>query len=254
MKRILIFILIFTTGLVISSCTDNSTTEPTVPDTGNLMVSSTPAGAKILIDGTDSGFSTPHTFSSQDIGTYTVTLQLENYIDTSMNAVVVKDQDATVDIVLTPEYITYGPVTIWESLDPSTLDPSGLSLKFGKAISISSSKDSSAYNDVYYNSDGFLVMSAKERSSNNSKMTRETYFYVGNSNSLNDKVDSPVKGSTWSKSVDANERNYIFLYDADGHYSKLLIVEKNDPSSVTSTDGNIVVKWIYNKAKDNTLF
>jgi len=253
MKKILIFFLIFAASILISSCTDNSTTEPTVPDTGNLMVSSTPAGAKILIDGADSGFSTPHTFSSKDIGTYTVTLTLENYIDTSMNAVVVKDQDATVDILLTPEYITYGPVRIWESLDPSTLDPSGLSLKLGKAISISSSKDSSAYNDVYYDSDGFIVVSASERA-NNSKMTRETYFYVGKSNSLNDKVDSPVKGSTWTKSVDSNERNYIFLYDADGHYSKLLIVEKNDPSSVTSTDGNIVVKWIYNKAKDNILF
>lgn len=49
-------------------------------DVGALTVTSTPAGATILIDGEDSGEVTPHTFSAWPAGTHVVAVQLDNYV------------------------------------------------------------------------------------------------------------------------------------------------------------------------------
>ncbi|PID59449.1 MAG: hypothetical protein CR986_06140 [Ignavibacteriae bacterium] len=254
MKKIINLLLPLIFVIAIISCgDDNGTTDPILDEKGALQILSSPEGAKIYIDSVATGDVTPYTYGSKDVKEYKVKLTLDNYQDTTFTVSVLKGQTTTVNIKLTPEYVVYGPVKIWESLDPSTNHPSGLSLKLGKAYSIAQSKDSSAFNDIYYNSDGFLVVSADNRNNNN-KMTRETFFKVGSSTNLSDGVAASVKDQTWGKSIDANERNYIFLYDADGHYSKLIILEKNDPSSLTSKDGNLVVKWIYNKAENNTSF
>ena len=234
-----------------SSCSDSTSTEPVVPDTGNLIVSSTPAGAQIIIDGTNSGFSTPHTFSDQDAGTYTVTLQLENYADTSMNAVVVKDQDINVNITLTPLYQSFNSIKIYETTGTTAAQPSGLDLSSGNAYGTSDAANRGNIDIYYYSSsDGstYLVQSA----SLNSNMTRETYFKVASGTNLNDGTDSEVKGSSWTTSMGDREANYVFLYDADGHYSKLKITSfgggnVGDPAWLELT-------WIYNKAKDNILF
>ncbi|MBK7104784.1 MAG: PEGA domain-containing protein [Ignavibacteriae bacterium] len=247
MKKILLLALFVIFSISFISC-DDSTTDPIEEEKGNLIVNSTPSGAKIFLDGTDSGFLTPYTFAEKAVGTYSVTLKLSSYADTTINAQVVTSQTATLNVTLKPTYSVFGPVEFWESLDPSATHPSGLSLKLGKAFSISASNDSSIYNDVYYNSDGFIVVSSKGRNS----MTRETYFKIGTSTNLNDGVDSPTKDNTWVKSISVAERNYVFLYDQDGNYSKFQITQEN--GGQPGVFASVVVKWIYNKVKDNKSF
>ena len=49
--------------------------------TGSLTVTSTPAGATILIDGADTGAVTDTTLDGIAVGTHTVTLQKDGYVD-----------------------------------------------------------------------------------------------------------------------------------------------------------------------------
>ncbi|MCB0748126.1 MAG: PEGA domain-containing protein [Ignavibacteriae bacterium] len=251
MKKILILVLIAFLGITFTSCNDSTTDPIPVVDTGSILVTSTPAGASIWINKSVTGEVTPFTFADQDVAVYEIKLTLDNYKDTTLFVDVLKDQEARVTVELTPTYTKFGPVEFWESLDPSSTHPSGVSLNLGTAYSISSSNDNSAKIDLYYDSDGFLIISASNRTSN-SKMTRETYFSVGSSANLNDGVNSPVKDNTWAKSISVTERNYVFIYDQDGHYSKLLIT-KETPGTF-DTYGSVVVEWIYNKAKDSVVF
>ena len=46
---------------------------------GRIEVTSTPSGAKIFVNGTDTGKVTPSTLSDQPVGNYSVDVQLEGY-------------------------------------------------------------------------------------------------------------------------------------------------------------------------------
>ena len=107
--------------------------------------------------------------------------------------------------------------------------------------------------DIYYysSSDGttFLVQSANA----NDNTKRETFFKISNSSDLEDGVDSPAQDNTWGHSMSDTETNYVFLYDEDGHYSKLKIATfhagtgPGDPSYVE-------VVWYYNPVAGNKMF
>jgi len=49
------------------------------PSTGSVLVTSTPAGATITLDGTETGQATPHTFDSLTPGEHTVAVSLDGY-------------------------------------------------------------------------------------------------------------------------------------------------------------------------------
>jgi hypothetical protein len=66
-----------------------------------LSVSSTPAGAVIIIDGTDSGKLTPSQFALSTSGAHTVTLRRAGYLDGTSNVNVELGQTATVNLTLT---------------------------------------------------------------------------------------------------------------------------------------------------------
>ena len=87
----------------------------------------------------------------------------------------------------------------------------------------------------------------------NTNMSRETYFMVSSSANIADGLDSPIKDNTWDTSMSDRETNYVFLYDADGNYSKLKISSfgggtgPGDPSWVE-------VIWQYNTVSGNKAF
>lgn len=63
---------------------------------------------------------------------------------------------------------------------------------------------------------------------------------------LNDEVDSPVYPlSGWTDYMSDRESNYVFLYDEDGHYSKLIITDYHTGSGFGDPSW-IEVQWIYN--------
>ncbi|MFZ1290867.1 MAG: PEGA domain-containing protein [Melioribacteraceae bacterium] len=247
MKKILLLALIAVLSISFISC-DDGTTDPVEEEKGNLIVNSTPSGAKIFLDGTDSGFLTPYTFADKATGTYSVTLKLASYADTTINAQVVNNQDATLNVTLKPTYSNFASVKIYETTGTTAAQPSGLDLSAGTALS-----STNAVIDIYYysSSDGntYLVQSANT----NDNTKRATYFKVTTGTNLNDGVDSPAKDANWTNSMSDREDNYVFLYDADGNYSKLKISSfgggsgAGDPAWVELT-------WIYNKSIDNKLF
>jgi hypothetical protein len=57
---------------------------------------------------------------------------------------------------------------------------------------------------------------------------------------------------TWTDNIRDTEDNYVFLFDDDGHYSKLKIVNRGG-----GQPGNpawVEVQWWYNSLPDDTRF
>jgi hypothetical protein len=244
MKKLIIPLLISITSLIIISC--DSSDDPVTPSpTGNLYVTSNPAGAQIWVGGTNTGKVTPDTVKSLDEGVYSVTLKLTDYNDTTFSISVIENQTSVVGpIFLTSNINTtiFGPVRIYESFGTPASEPSGLDLSSGMAYGISSPNANLV--DIYYYSDNdttYLVQSAD----NHSGLIRRTDFFRGSSPNLFDAVDSPLRGtSTWTDNMDDREPNYVFLYDHDGHYSKLKIVAWGGGTPTESAW--IDVQWYYN--------
>jgi hypothetical protein len=239
--------LLLIMGLFLASCTSNSNNPVTANPVGNIYVTSTPTGAQILLDGTNTGKTTNDTLKNVSVGNHTIALVLANYTDTTtVNTVSVSD-GATITVTRTlainKDITAYGPVRVWESADPLATDPSGLVLKSGQAVSIGAATFGPV--DIYYNSNGFVV----EQAFGHNSTGRKTSFFVGTSSNLNDSVSSPAALSTWVTKINDTETNYFFLFDADSHYSKMKITSMGG-----GTPGNpawIEVQWLYNnKAND----
>jgi len=71
------------------------------PETGGLAVSTSPAGARITVDGKDAGIS-PVTLTSLPAGTHTLNVSSAGYMSQEQAVNVIADQTRAVSIVLTP--------------------------------------------------------------------------------------------------------------------------------------------------------
>lgn len=220
---------------------------------GSIVVISEPAGASILLGGTATGQVTPATLDGLTAGTYEVTVQLSNYEDFVQSVTVTDGSQSDVNANLTPVYAAFSSIRIWETTGTTASQPSGLDLSTGSTLSTSASSANRVNVDIYYfsASDGssFLVNSA----SKNSNMDRETFFVNGGASNLNDGADSPAKTSSWAQEMGDRETNYFFLYDQDGHYTKLKISSfgggggPGDPAWVD-------LQYIYNTAQESRKF
>ena len=242
MKILILFLLIPFTALMITSCdTSNDPITPT-PE-GNVFVSSNPAGAQIWIDGTNTLKTTADTVKNVDEGVHSITLKLEDYRDTTFSISVTGGQTSIVsNVTLVSNILTelFGPVKIYETTGTSATQPSGLDLSTGLTYGVSSAQ--SGLVDIYYSSSGFLVQSADLYPN----LIRETDFFVSSGTGLFDGEDSPLRSNgTWTNNIGDRENNYVFLYDHDGNYSKLKIV--NWGGGVIGEPAWVEVQWIYNK-------
>ena len=250
MRKLSLILLIPIIGLILASCdsTENPTT-PT-PTKGNIYLTSNPAGAQIWIDGVNTNQVTPDTVKDVEQGTRSVTLKLQDYIDTTFTLSVTAEQTSVVGpIAMTSNIITtlYGPVRIYETVGTTANEPSGLDLSSGTAFGISSTDKDSV--DIYYSSNGFLVQSAHL----SPNLIRETDFFVGAASNLFDDEDSPLRNTgTWTDNIGDRETNYVFLYDHDGHYSKLKIV--NFGGGVPGEPAWVEVQWYYNDTQLDNRF
>ncbi|MGA2917879.1 beta strand repeat-containing protein [Methanoregula sp.] len=71
-----------------------------IPTTGSISVTSTPSGAEVTIDGTDTGKVTPFTADSLTPGTHTVAISLTGYTPDSQTVTVAAGSTATADFQL----------------------------------------------------------------------------------------------------------------------------------------------------------
>ncbi|TKJ39012.1 hypothetical protein CEE36_10565 [candidate division TA06 bacterium B3_TA06] len=68
--------------------------------TGSIQVSSSPSGAAIYLDGTNTAQTTPATLTNVSEGSHNITLTLSGYYDLEKTVNVTKDQTSTVDATL----------------------------------------------------------------------------------------------------------------------------------------------------------
>jgi hypothetical protein len=244
MKRIFLLLLFLVLAMVLSSC--DTTDDPVTPTNtkGGIYLTSNPAGAQIWIDGVNTSLTTPDTVTNVEQGLRNVTLKLQDYVDTTFSVSVTADQISIVtNIVMVTNIITtlYGPVKIYETAAPDPItEPSGLDLSSGMAYGVSSANNGLV--DIYYSSNGFLVQSANLYPG----LFRVTKFFVGSSVNLFDGVDSPAENTgTWTDNIGDREANYVFLYDHDGHYSKIKIVSWG--GGVPGEPAWVEVQWYYNE-------
>lgn len=211
----------------------------------SFTVNSTPAGAKIYLNGVNTGSVTPAGIRLA-VGTNTITLSLAGYADTTFT-VPADSANKSVSITLTAlNVVEYTSVKIYESFSTAAV-PSGLILSVGRASTIGSgvSKDSV---DIYYRTAGYIISSAKDFN-----LPRETFFKVGTGTTLADGEDSPVKDNTWALSVPDTETKYFFMYTTDQNYAKMKITGIGGGTSV-SDPAWVELRWYYNRTKNDRRF
>jgi hypothetical protein len=77
---------------------------------GSLEVSSSPSGATIMINGADTGETTPYTFYGMVVGKYMITLVVENYAPGEAEVQIKQDETAIIDQILDdqpPEFVDW---------------------------------------------------------------------------------------------------------------------------------------------------
>ena len=244
MKKSIYLLLIPFTAFIISSCSSDDPVTPPPVTEGGIYLTSNPAGAQIWVDGVNTTLTTPDTVLNVQEGVRNVTLKLQDYYDTIFTVSVTAEEISIVpsvamvsDILIT----LYGPVRIYETAGTTASEPSGLDLSSGMAYGVSSAD--SALVDIYYSTsgtggEGYLVQSADLYG-----LVRVTKFFVGSGTNLFDGTDSPDKNTgTWTNNMDDREVNYVFLYDHDGHYSKLKIVDWG--GGVPTVPAWVEVQWL----------
>ena len=254
MKKYIYLAAFLFLGLLISSC-DNSTSNPTAPTTqGSIIVESTPTGAQIYLGNNSSSSGiTNDTLKNIDFGSYTITLKLDGYRDTSASTSISSDVPTAkihLNLTSTESITTFSNVKIYETAGTSADQPSGLDLSSGNAYGVSSADKGKV--DIYYTSNGYLVQSADLNTTQG--LTRETLFHIGDGTNLNDGVPS-TNSSFWNvvKSMKDTETNYVFLYDNDSHYSKLKITNRGGGSG-PGDPAWVELTWIYNNIATDKRF
>ncbi len=250
MRKFLVLLPAIIIAFMFASCGDDSTTNP-VGTTGGIFVQSTPPGAQIWLEGTNTNKFTPDTVTNLDEGSHNITLKLSEYRDTTVSVQVTADQTTSrsVTLVSSLTLVSFGSVRIYETAGTDTTQPSGLDLSTGNAYGISSSNNDKV--DIYYSTDGtggvgFLVQSANLSPS----MSRVTKFRVGSGADLDDGVNSPFQNSgTWANFMNDRETNYVFLYDNDGNYSKAKITNWGGVAPAW-----VEITWYYNRTSDTPNF
>ncbi len=227
-----------------------------VMQTGSIFVISNPAGAEILIDGSYTGLVTPDSVAGLSTGYHMVTLILDGYRDTSFAANVQPNLQTNIYISMTStlSITLFGPVRIYETSGTTSSQLSGLDLSSGTAYGMSGGDKNKI--DIYYSTDGtggmpYLVQSADLFQN----LYRQTRFFTGNGSDLNDGLDSPAYpvGGSWTNYMEVTDAHYVFLYDDDGNYSKLIIT--NFHNGIGPGDPSwLEVMWLYNNTGADTRF
>lgn len=254
MNKYVLLPLVLVLGILIASCSDSTTNPPPVQETGSVLINTSPIGASITVDGVSTGKFTPDSVSNLSTGDHSVSLSLTGYRDTTVTVTVVANLLTVkqVNLVSTLNVTKYGPVRIYETAGTGTNEPSGLDLSSGTAYGISGSNNILV--DIYYSTNGtggvpYLVQSADL----SPLMTRQTSFSVGGGTDLDDGEASPTYplGGTWTNNMSDREGNYVYLYDEDGHYSKLIITSY---SGIGVVPAWVEVTWYYNNTGADSRF
>lgn len=242
MKKFYYILLVFAAAFLLASCETSTDPDP-AGGSGSIFIQSTPAGAQIWVNGSNTNKVTPDSVTGLAEGNVNVTLKLTNYKDTTISVPVTDGFQTSRSVTLTTDlsFQTFGPVRIWETTGTGASQPSGLDLSAGVALS-----SSDADIDLFYfsSSSTFEIRTATGRT---------TRFLAGSTSNLLDGVSSPLAVPSWATSVaDRDTTQYYFVFDADLHYSKLRIVSYG--GGVIGNPAWVEVQWIYNSVANDQRF
>ena len=91
------------------------TLQSQAPVTGSISVSSSPTGARIYLDGTDTGFTTPRTISGVTAGAHTVRCSLSGYTDSSQSVTVSGGRTSSARMYLARQAPVTGSISVSSS-------------------------------------------------------------------------------------------------------------------------------------------
>ncbi|HEX2867686.1 MAG TPA: PEGA domain-containing protein [Ignavibacteriales bacterium] len=245
MKKYFLFIIILLTSVIFYSCgSDTSTNPEPAAQKGSIYVTSDLPGAQIWNGTTNTNKVTPDSITGLDAGNYSITLKFQGLRDTTISATVKAGEKTTLKVKLPLSVVTFGPVRIWETFGTNASQPSGLQLSTGTPYSTSVTDKV----DLYFFSTStptYKILTGT---------ARNTYFFVGSSANLSDTVSAPLKTSSWKQEVPVpvtGLTNYIFAYDQDQHYSKILFaIGGGNPGIPSYFD----VTYIYNLVPNDRRF
>ncbi|HDP36837.1 MAG TPA: PEGA domain-containing protein [Candidatus Atribacteria bacterium] len=119
-KYLLLLILIIAVLLLTSGC---GYYYPAVYTIGSIEITTNPLGAKIFLDGVDTGYFTPSTLTYVSTGSHVLTLALANYFSYSCVINVIANQTINLNITLTPIVPPAPKITLTGiSVSPTTIN------------------------------------------------------------------------------------------------------------------------------------
>jgi hypothetical protein len=241
MKKLLFLLVLFFSVLLFNSC--ENTSDPVI-EKGSIDLTSIPPGAVIYIDTANIGKITPAVINDLEPGEINFTLKLYDYYDTTFKTVVIKNIETPVNINLVRKPQLKLFKEIW--LNPGD----GLDLSTGETTPHGDMPKS----DIFYEGNNKVLMSQHLKIPVPS-VIKVSHFYQTLNANFSDGTDSPVyqnDSTLWgsSKNNDWISPKYVFIYDSDKHYSKLII-------RAFSWNGHLarfLVDVLYNLIEDDNRF
>lgn len=221
-----------------------------LPFATTLFIVTTPWEAKIAVNGVATGKSTPDSLNGLAPGTYNISLSVDRYFDTTFSVTITEGchLNKFVSLKYDLQIQKFMDTRIWEVVDSNDSKNLGLDLSTGITYNVNGPDKDKV--DIYYNKDGYIV-------SNNGPAVsiNNTWFKPGITELLNDGVAAPLYNEvTWVKKMSEKESSYVFLYDKDGHYSKIKIIRYGWESPGLTGRAWIDFQWIYNKRANDVNF
>jgi hypothetical protein len=251
MKKILFSFLAVATIFIFVSC-DEETTNPITPTPtakkGGIIITSTPTGAAIFLNGAATGKVTPDTLKDLTAGQYTVKLTKTDYKDTTLAVITIDSLYLTRAITLTANPIlevSYSNIQIYEQ---SSSNFSGLKLSTGTKVSSGGTE-----------ADVFLeTVDIKSQDQRNPAVTNPRVTYFDNTptatNLLDGVASNTWSATTWTKSKARSSTTYSFLYTKEGNYVKFKCTSFGGATGPSDPDRWVIVSYKYNQTVGDKRF
>lgn len=218
---------------------ESATTDIKMTKYGLLLINSEPSDAQIYINGENTLEKTPKSFSKPD-GIYSITLKVESHADTTFDVEVKDSKDIDVEVYLKGQFLTrYSGRVLYDTTNSAANEPSGLNFSNGNVLNIDANSGQKSLADIILVPNSFGSYELRTPNGTNG-MFRDTRFYVSKGTDIEDGRNSPIEDPTWRNSFPMSTDNYVFAYDADGHYSKIKIVRRSE------NPVRVEINWIYN--------
>ena len=170
---------------------------------GSIGVTSTPSGAKIFINGADTGQKTPHVFADQAVGSYEVYVNLVGYVTPPpQTKSVKKNTKTTFDFDLTQVSPDMGSITVTSTPVPAEIFINGIDT--GKQTPFTFTHQPVGRYEVYVVHDGYETPAILAKAVTKGKQTTFEYALQ--------QVPVPVKVKILPNRLNVKRAGYVFAF------------------------------------------